>query len=88
MEKSPIFKKLIEFIKEDGCLHRDIEDIEMSSSLEYDLGLDSLDVAELTMHMEKHFDIDLPYWRDEEPLPKTIKEFCDQVKIELDKRQA
>lgn len=54
---SEVFQKIVTVIKEDGLSFYDVHE---HSKLVEDLGLDSLDIVELTMSIEREFNIDIP----------------------------
>ena len=53
-----ILEKVIEILAEE--LDLDTEEIKAESSLQEDLGADSLDVVEIVMALEDEFDIEIP----------------------------
>ena len=53
-----IFEKIQEQIADQ--LGIDLDDIEMDSNLEDDIGAAAVDVIELLMHVEEEFDITIP----------------------------
>jgi acyl carrier protein len=55
-----------------------VHDIAMSESLVDDLGMDSLDVADLVVQIEIEFDIEIPYGETEGV--KTVRDVVDSVK--------
>jgi acyl carrier protein len=55
-----------------------VHDIAMSESLVDDLGMDSLDVADLVVQIEIEFDIEIPY--GEADGVKTVRDVVDSVK--------
>lgn len=63
MTREEVKKALIEVLKDRGF---DVEDVSEDASLTDDLGLDSLDLVDLTMDIEEKFGISIP----DEDLPK------------------
>jgi acyl carrier protein len=55
-----------------------VHDIAMSDSLADDVGMDSLDVADLVVQIETEFDIETPY--DESAQVKTVRDVVESVK--------
>ena len=56
MKKELIEKEVIEIIEEFCCFR---DEILLETELDYDLGLDSLDMVEITMELEERLDISL-----------------------------
>ena len=56
MKKELIEKEVIEIIQEFCCFD---DEVSLESELDYDLGLDSLDMVEITMELEERLDISL-----------------------------
>ena len=56
MKKELIEKEVIEIIQEFCCFR---DEILLETELDYDLGLDSLDMVEITMELEERLDISL-----------------------------
>jgi acyl carrier protein len=52
------------------------EDIKLQSNLVDDFGLDDLDIAEFTMHLEQNFGIQIP---DQEGKLRTVEDFVNYI---------
>jgi len=61
------------------------EDIQETHDLFTDLGCDSLDIVEITMEVEEHFDISVP--DDQEQEIRTVGDIADGVLRLLGQRQ-
>lgn len=74
MKKELIEKEVIEIIEEFCCLG---DEILLETELDYDLGLDSLDMVEITMESEERFNISI---EDEEIANvKTVSDIVELV---------
>lgn len=74
MKKELIEKEVIEIIEEFCCLG---DEILLETELDYDLGLDSLDMVEITMELEERFNISI---EDEEIANvKTVSDIVELV---------
>lgn len=72
-------EKLLEIIKtilKNKGANADVE-ISRSTDLRRDLGFDSFDLAELTVHIEEHFKKDV----FEDGVIKTFGELCDKLSL-------
>ena len=78
MKKELIEKEVIEIIQEFCCVD---DEILLDTNLADDLGLDSLDMVEITMELEERLDISL---EDEEVA--NVKTVSDLVELILDKK--
>jgi acyl carrier protein len=76
MDASKITERVLRIIA-DTLGDVPVNDIGMSESLVDDLGMDSLDVADLVVQLEVEFEIDISY--DESDDVKTIKDVIDSV---------
>jgi acyl carrier protein len=65
--------EVIQVIKEAACR----QEAQLNDTLEDDLGLDSLDQAELVMMLEEAFDIDID--DDTAPAARTVKDVVELV---------
>ena len=57
----------------------DEKDIRPEAKLTEDLGADSLDIMEITMHLEQTFGISITDYQQNEMAGYTISEICDMV---------
>ena len=74
MKKELIEKEVIEIIEEFCCLG---DEILLETELDYDLGLDSLDMVKITMELEERLDISL---EDEEIANvKTVSDLIELI---------
>jgi acyl carrier protein len=74
MKKELIEKEVIEIIEEFCCFG---DEILLETELDYDLGLDSLDMVEITMELEERFNISI---EDEEIANvKTVSDIVELV---------
>ena len=55
------------------------KDIRPEANLAEDLGADSLDIVEITMHAEKTFDINITDYQMDEMRSYTVGQLCDMV---------
>ena len=61
----------------------DEKDIRPEAKLTEDLGADSLDIVDITMHLEKTFDIDISDYLMEEMKDSTVAQLCDMIEKKL-----
>ena len=57
----------------------DEKDIRPEAKLVEDLGADSLDIVDITMHMEKTFGVDISDYLMEEMKDSTFSQLCDMI---------
>lgn len=66
-----------EKVKEILMNELDVEEVELTSTIQGDLGADSLDMVEVVMAIEDEFDIEIP---DEDTVEiKTVKDIVDYI---------
>ena len=61
----------------------DEKDIRPEAKLTEDLGADSLDIMEITMHLEKTVGISITDYQQNEMAGYTVSEICDMVEKKL-----
>lgn len=61
----------------------DEKDIRPEAKLTEDLGADSLDIMEITMHLENTFGISITDYQQNEMAGYTISEICDMIEKKL-----
>jgi acyl carrier protein len=76
MEASEIAERVVKIIAESCGLPA--EDITSSKTLVDELGMDSLDVADLVVQIEIEFEIEIPYSDSDDV--KTVQDVVDSVK--------
>ena len=61
----------------------DEKDIRPEAKLTEDLGADSLDIMEITMHLEQTFGITITDYQTNEMAGYTVSEICDMIEKKL-----
>ena len=83
VDRNEVLRAVIGIVAEQMGMEPDA--IRESAALEEDLGCDSLDIVEITMEIEEHFDISVPDEAGEDM--KTIADVTDGVIQLLGRRQ-
>lgn len=84
MSKEQIFYKVCEIMRNETLLDADVE-IHMSSKMEEDLGLDSLDMVDLAVALRHELSVDIPDTEFYKLNTYTVGMLCELVEREMAK---
>ena len=87
MSREQIFYKICEIMRNETQLDADVE-IHMSSKMEEDLGLDSLDMVDLAVEIRNEFGVDIPDADFFRMNTYTVGMVCEVVEREMAKAAA
>lgn len=87
MSKEQIFYKVCKIMRNETQLDADVE-IHMSSKMEEDLGLDSLDMVDLAVALKRELSVDIPDTEFYKLNTYTVGMLCELVEREMAKAVA